>query len=165
MSWLEIESKLESGVRTVIVPTASTEQHGPTLPLSEDELRGEALGERVADEFGCFVAPTVRSAISGHHMDFPGTISLGRETFEAVITDYCESLDAHGFENVVLFMSHGGNTEALDAIADQTDDELDTLPSPALATASVRRATPRWRNTASTRSSPVSTPARCVSSL
>lgn len=125
MSWLEIESKLKSGVRTVIVPTASTEQHGPGLPLSVDELRGDALGERIADKLGCFVAPTVRPAISGHHMDFPGTISLSRETFEAVITNYCESLDAHRFENVVLFTSHGGNTEALDVIAEQMDDELD----------------------------------------
>ena len=91
-----------------------------------DELRGDALGERIADELGCFVAPTVRPAISGHHMDFPGTISLSQETFEAVITDYCESLDAHGFENIVLFTSHGGNTEALNAIAEQTDDELNT---------------------------------------
>lgn len=124
MSWPEIEAALESGTRTVVVPTASTEQHGPGLPLSVDELRGEALGDRIADELGCFVAPTVRPAISGHHMDFPGTISLSQETFKAVVTDYCESLDQHGFENVVLFTSHGGNTEALDAVAERLDGEL-----------------------------------------
>lgn len=125
MTWPEIRATLDSGVRTVVVPTASTEQHGPALPLSVDELRGDALGERVADELGCFLAPTVRPGVSDHHMGFPGTISLSRETFEAVVTDYCESLDEHGFENVVLFTSHGGNSEALDAVAERTDADLD----------------------------------------
>lgn len=125
MTWPEIQAALDSGVRTVLVPTASTEQHGPALPLSVDELRGDALGERVADELGCFLAPTLRPGISDHHMGFPGTISLSRETFEAVVTDYCESLDEHGFENVVLFTSHGGNTEALDAVAERTNTYLD----------------------------------------
>jgi creatinine amidohydrolase len=125
LSWPEIESALESGVRTVVVPTASTEQHGPGLPLNVDELRGDALGERIADELGCFVAPTIRPGVSEHHMAFPGTISLSRETFEAVVADYCESLDRHGFETVVLFTSHGGNSEALDAVAERMDEELD----------------------------------------
>lgn len=125
MTWPEVLAALDSGVRTVLVPTASTEQHGPALPLSVDELRGDALGERVADELGCFLAPTVRPGISAHHMGFPGTISLSRETFEGVVTDYCESLDEHGFENIALFTSHGGNTEALDAVAERTDAYLD----------------------------------------
>ena len=125
MTWPEIQAVLDSDVRTVVVPTASTEQHGPALPLSVDEIRGDALGERVADELGCFLAPTVRPGISDHHMDFPGTITLTRETFEAVVTEYCESLDEHGFENIVLFTSHGGNTEALDAVAERTDADLD----------------------------------------
>jgi len=125
LTWPEIKSTLESGVRTAVVPTASTEQHGPGLPLNVDELRGEALGERIADELGCFVAPTVRPGVSEHHMAFPGTVSLSRETFEAVVADYCESLDRHGFETVALFTSHGGNSEALDAVAERMDDELD----------------------------------------
>lgn len=125
LSWPEIEAELEDGFRTVIVPTASTEQHGPALPLSVDELRADAMGERIADDLGCFVAPTVRPGISGHHMDFPGTITLRQETFEAVVRDYCESLDEHGFENVVIFTSHGGNTEAIDAVAEEMDAELD----------------------------------------
>jgi creatinine amidohydrolase len=124
MTWPEIKSKLDDGVQTVIVPTASIEQHGPGLPLNVDELRGDSLGERIADDLGCFVAPTIRPGVSDHHMAFPGTISLSKETFEAVVVDYCRSLDAHGFENIVLFTSHGGNSEVLAKAAERGDDEL-----------------------------------------
>jgi len=120
----EIESKLNQGIRTIIVPTASTEQHGPGLPLNVDELRGDSLGERIAEELGCFVAPTIRPGVSSHHMDFPGTISLSEETFESVVVDYCTSLDDHGFENIVLFTSHGGNSDALAKAGERADGEL-----------------------------------------
>lgn len=125
MTWPEVEERLGAGTTTVLVPTASTEQHGPALPLSVDEIRGDVLGERVADELGCFVAPAVRPGISDHHMDFPGTVSLRPATFEALLYDYCDSLDAHGFEHVVLFTTHGGNTDALDRVAERADSDLD----------------------------------------
>ena len=56
MHWPEIRSKIGQGVRTVIVPVGSTEQHGPHLPLSTDTLVTEAIVERLASFFapvGC----------------------------------------------------------------------------------------------------------------
>lgn len=124
-TWPEIERDLESERQLVVVMTGSTEQHGPGLPLSVDELRADELGERVADELDCYLAPTVRPGISDHHMAFPGTISLSRETFEAVCRDYCRSLDTHGFEHVALLTTHGGNVDAIEAVAAEMDGELD----------------------------------------
>lgn len=124
MTWPEVESALEE-TQVVLVPTASIEQHGPALPLSVDAIRARELGRRVAAELGCFLAPTVRPGLSDHHMDFPGTISLAEETFRAVVSDYCRSLDAHGFREVALFTSHGGNCDALEAAAARADADLD----------------------------------------
>jgi creatinine amidohydrolase len=42
-------------------------------------------------------------------MAFPGTISLQPETFEAIYSDYCRSLAAHGFRTILCFSAHGGN--------------------------------------------------------
>lgn len=125
MSWPDIESELQAGTRLVVVMTASIEQHGPGLPLAVDAIRSDELGERIADELGCFLAPTIRPGLSDHHMSFPGTISLRSETFEAVVRDYCRSLDSHGFEHVALVTTHGGNTAALQEAAAEADDELD----------------------------------------
>jgi len=42
-------------------------------------------------------------------MAFVGTISLKFSTLIRVVTDYVSSLEKHGFKNVILFSSHGGN--------------------------------------------------------
>lgn len=109
----------------VVVPTASIEQHGPHLPLAVDTLRAEVLGQRIADELDCVLAPVIRPGVSDHHMAFPGTISLREETFRAIVRDYVQSLAAHGFTEIALFTSHGGNTDALDAEVTSANDELD----------------------------------------
>ena len=124
MTWPDVRDGLERST-LVVVPTASVEQHGPHLPLSVDTLRARELGRRIAAELGCFLAPVVRPGMSDHHMDFPGTISLSEETFKAVVRDYCASLTAHGFTDVALFTSHGGNADALARVADQLDADLD----------------------------------------
>lgn len=125
MTWPEVETELASGTRLALVMAASTEQHGNGLPLAVDAIRGDELGERIADELGCFLAPTIRPGLSAHHMGFPGTITLSEETFQGILTDYCRSLDAHGIEHIALVTTHGGNADALDAAADRLDDQLD----------------------------------------
>ena len=63
--------------------------------------------------------PRSGSAASAHHMAFPGTVSLEKETFLAVCRDYAVSLAHHGFRRVCFVPSHGGNfaplAEARDA--------------------------------------------------
>lgn len=124
MTWQEVQSGLEAST-LVVVPTASVEQHGPHLPLSVDTIRARELGRGVADELDCFLAPVVRPGLSAHHMGFPGTITLDEETFKGVVRNYCESLAEHGFTDVALFTSHGGNTDALDEVAATLDANLD----------------------------------------
>lgn len=125
MSWPAIKEELEEGNRTVLIPTASIEQHGPGLPLAVDTLRAEELGEGIADEVGCFLAPTIRPGVSKHHMGFPGTISLSTGTFQAVVSDYCRSLDAHGFEQIIIITTHGGNRGPLSECVPELDEELE----------------------------------------
>lgn len=127
MSWPEVEEALERGVDTVVVTFGSTEQHGLHLPLATDSLWGEALGDRVARELeNTLLAPALRIGCSEHHMAFPGTITLRKETFAEVVADYCQSLARHGFRNIVLIPTHGGNftplAEAVEGIAEHLPD-------------------------------------------
>lgn len=124
MTWPEVESELAEGASLALVVAGSTEQHGHGLPLAVDAIRGDELGERIADELDCLLAPTIRPGMSDHHMAFPGTISLGEETFRKVVADYCRSLDAHGVGDVALLTTHGGNADALNAVAASIDDDL-----------------------------------------
>jgi len=125
MTWPTVKERLNDGSRLVVVIAGSIEQHGPGLPLGVDTIRADELGERIAAELDCFLAPTIRPGISDHHMSFPGTITLTPETFRDVARDYCRSLAAHGFDHVAFITTHGGNTETLESVTSELDDDLD----------------------------------------
>lgn len=126
LTWREIETALDEGVRTVIVAVGSIEQHGPHLPLNMDTLDGDELARRIAESLGdALAAPTIRPGCSGHHMEFPGTISVPPETLMDVIRSYCRSLDEHGFEHVVLVPTHGGNFGPVNTVAPDVGREID----------------------------------------
>lgn len=109
MSWPEVQAELAAGRDTVVMAFGATEQHGPHMPLATDALIGDHLARLVADELDAFVAPTVRVGCSEHHLEFPGTLSVSRETFHAVVADLVRSLARGGFRRVVLLPTHGGN--------------------------------------------------------
>ena len=120
MTWPEVGQALEAGFTTVVVALGATEQHGPHLPLLVDAARGDRLGLEVARRLGnALVAPTIRVGCSEHHMAFPGTLSLRRQTLEALCMDYTVSLARHGFRRVCFVPSHGGNFAPL---AEMLDD-------------------------------------------
>ncbi|WP_135664279.1 creatininase family protein [Halorhabdus rudnickae] len=131
MVWPEVESALENGTRTAIVAVGSIEQHGPHLPLNMDTLDGDELARRIATELGdALAAPTIRPGCSGHHMEFPGTITVPPETLMDVIRSYCRSLDEHGFEHIVLIPTHGGNFGPVTTVAPDIARELDASVIP-----------------------------------
>jgi len=116
-SWPEVESALESGVDTAIVPLGATEQHGPHLPLDTDTRLAEALGRRLARRLGdALVTPAIPVGPSEEHAGFPGTLSVSPETLEELLREYVGSIDASGFERVVLLPGHGGSFPAVDAV-------------------------------------------------
>ncbi|ELZ22835.1 creatininase [Haloterrigena salina JCM 13891] len=125
-TWPEVETALENGRRTAIVAVGSIEQHGPHLPLNMDALDGDELSRRIAEELGdALAAPTIRPGCSGHHMEFPGTITVPPETLMDLIRAYCRSLDDHGFEHVVLVPTHGGNFAPVSTVAPDIAREID----------------------------------------
>jgi creatinine amidohydrolase len=125
LSWPEIQEALDAGVRTVVIVAASIEQHGPHLPTMTDAAIGRALGERVVRKLGrALLAPVVRPGCSDHHLAFPGSLSIPRETFIETVMAYVRCLAPHGFRNFFLFSSHGGNFDALDDAARRLREEF-----------------------------------------
>lgn len=126
LTWTEVEDALDGDVRTAVVAVGSVEQHGPHLPLVMDTLAGDAVSERVARELGdALAAPTIRPGCSGHHMAFPGTITVSPETLMDTIRAYVRSLDEHGFEDVALVPTHGGNFGPVNTVAPDVAREVD----------------------------------------
>lgn len=116
----DIKAAIESGYDTVVFCVGSNEQHGPCLPVATDTILGDELSLAVAKKLGnALKGPTINVGCSEHHMRFPGTITLGKETLQSVVRDYVDSLAKHGFKRIVVIPSHGGNFGPLVEIRDE----------------------------------------------
>ncbi|MBZ6075333.1 creatininase family protein [Microvirga puerhi] len=95
----------------IVLNIAAIEQHGPHLPLDTDARIGDhflsELDERLHK--GVLILPQVKVCCSEHHMDFTGTLTVRHETFLLYVGEIIESVVRHGFRNIILFNSHGGN--------------------------------------------------------
>jgi len=126
MSWVDIQKALDRGFTTVVFAVGANEQHGPHLPTSTDSLIGEVLANKVAGKLGnALQAPSINVGCSEPHMAFPGTISLKPETLKNLIHDFCVSLAKHGFKNIIILASHGGNFDAVREVVDELNQSLE----------------------------------------
>jgi creatinine amidohydrolase len=107
----------------VILPIASIEQHGPHLPVMTDTRLGQEIAFRAARKAYAkrpvVVTPVVWSGLSEHHMTFGGTLTLSHDTFRRVIRDLIDSIVRHGFRDILISNSHGGNIIAMQQILDE----------------------------------------------
>jgi mycofactocin system creatininase family protein len=92
------------------VPVGSTEQHGPHLPLTTDADLAVALCAQL--DSSVVVAPPIFYGSSGEHEGFAGTISIGQEATDLLLTELGRSA-TRTFSRVLLVSTHGGNTEAV----------------------------------------------------
>lgn len=103
----------------VIIPVGSTEQHGEHLPINTDANCCFSIAKEAAsqvNDFPVLVVPPVWAGYSPHHMDYPGTITLGFHTFVEVLGDIATSISAHGFHNIMFLNGHGGNAPMVNAM-------------------------------------------------
>ena len=108
----QVEDFLKTG-HTVLVPTGSTEQHGPHAPLLTDVLIPQEIARRVAPQVGAVVAPPINYALSYPHVGFAGLVHIRIPTFMAVIEDLCVSFASVGFKRIVFLNGHYDNTYAI----------------------------------------------------
>lgn len=125
MTWLEAEQALESA-RLAILPVGACEQHGPNMTLETDSAISYALAERLAERLypQAILAPLMPWGVSPHHINFPGTITLRRETFDAVLRDVVTSLTEDGLTHFFFVNGHGGNIAPLETLCYELRNEL-----------------------------------------
>jgi mycofactocin system creatininase family protein len=124
-SWTEVDDV--AGQLLVAVPVGSCEQHGPHLSLATDSLVASALCDALATRRGdVTVAPLVGVGASGEHEGFAGTLSVGTEALAGYLTELVRSARSWA-RGVVVVSGHGGNLDALDAVAATAEHEGDAL--------------------------------------
>lgn len=120
LNWKQVDA-LPRATTLLVLPTAAIEQHGPHLPIATDTLinnllLGHALAKLPAD-LPIYALPPVHYGKSNEHIGYPGTLAVSAATFMAVLRDLGASLSSAGFQKLVLYNTHGGNTSLIDVMA------------------------------------------------
>ncbi len=113
----------------VVLPVASTEQHGPHLGTGVDSILCAEVcrlaGEAAAKRRPVIVAPTLWMGMAEHHMAFGGTFTFDIPTYRQVLLSILGSIGRAGFSKVAIVNGHGGNMSALNAFLPDFSRELD----------------------------------------
>jgi len=104
----------------ILIPMASTEQHGPHLPLKTDTVTAEEVSRRVAAKIEVLYTPCIWTGYSPQHMHGPGlgrgTITVRPETLLNLMYDVGRSLIHHGFNRLIFVNGHGSNVKVVDPV-------------------------------------------------
>ena len=127
LNWKQVDA-LPRASTLLVLPTAAIEQHGHHLPLATDTLinnllLGHAL-EKLPAALSVYALPPVHYGKSNEHLGFAGTLSVSAATFMAVLRDLGGSLASAGFQKLVLYNTHGGNSALIDVMARDLRAEL-----------------------------------------
>ena len=114
MTWMEVRAAVQSGIRTVIVPSGGLEQNGPHMIIAKHDRIVAWAARRIAAELGdALVAPVVSYVPEGDYdpptgnMMLPGTIGVPPAVFAAVLEGIARSLKCAGFETICFIADHG----------------------------------------------------------
>ena len=112
MRWQDVERYLQSG-DTILLPTGSTEQHGPIGLIGTDAFCAEDIATAIGAAAGVPVAPTLAYTPAPFNTAFPGTVSIPPDLFEALVAEILGGLVRQGFRHIYVVNGHGANLEPL----------------------------------------------------
>jgi creatinine amidohydrolase/Fe(II)-dependent formamide hydrolase-like protein len=126
MTWMDVRDALKAGKTNIIIATGGIEPNGPWLVTGKHNYVLHTNCEAIARKMGnALCAPIVKFVPEGDvttksgHMASPGTITMREDTFRGILRDTAESLQAHGFKNIIFIGDSGGNQAGQKAVAEE----------------------------------------------
>jgi len=113
LTWMEAEEALREYEVVMIPLGARTNEHGPHLPLNNDWVMAEYLAKRVAAEVPVAVMPTLQYGYYPSFLEYPGSVSLGFETFKELVKDVCTSMAGYGVRKFYVLNTGVSTARAL----------------------------------------------------
>lgn len=107
-TWQEVAAYLERS-DGIILPTGSTEQHGPMGLIGTDTICAGEIANRAGEAAGALVAPAIGWTPAPFNMAFPGTISVTEDLFEELLRQIVQGLRGQGFRHFYVLNGHGAN--------------------------------------------------------
>src|SRR5438876_11066565 len=119
--WAELKSsefaRLDPNATVAVLPVASTEQHGPHLPVMTDTAIAEGLIKtllvRLPGDLHVLFLPTQTIGKSDEHLRSGGTITHSADNLIRSWFEIGEGVHRAGLRKMVIANSHGGNTDVV----------------------------------------------------
>jgi len=112
MTYVEVEALLAGPERKIaLLPTGSTEAHGPHLPLATDSIIAEEMARQAAERLAerGYVAvrlPTLDYAVTDWAASFAGSAGISKAGARTILLDLARRCGELGFDAVVLINAH-----------------------------------------------------------
>ncbi len=119
LTWVEAEKILKNYDVVLIGLGARTKEHGPHLLLKNDYVLAEYLKERVAREIPVVILPTLEYGYYPSFLEYPGSVSIGQETFKKMVMDICKSMSGYGMRKFYVLNTGVSTLVPLKAAAEE----------------------------------------------
>lgn len=102
VDWSTVANRLERGDTAVVAIGAAAKEHGWHLPMATDYLQAEALVDQLIAELTLVAWPTLSYGYYPVFVDYPGSISLREEVFQALVSDVIDGIFHAGATRLAL---------------------------------------------------------------
>jgi len=123
LTWMEAERVLEEYEVVMIPLGARTKEHGPHLPLNNDWVMAEYLAKRVAAVVPVAVMPSLQYGYYPSFLEYPGSVSLGFETFKEFVKDVCVSMAGYGVRKFYVLNTGVSTARALEPASEELREQ------------------------------------------
>lgn len=112
MTYVEVEALLAGpGRKIALLPTGSTEAHGPHLPLATDSIIAQEMARQAAEGlaergFVAVLLPTLHYAVTDWAADFAGSAGISKAAARTILLDLARRCGELGFDALVLVNAH-----------------------------------------------------------
>lgn len=124
LSWTEVESRVRSAAIAVLPVGAACKQHGLHLPMQADLVQAEWLAQALVQYANVLVWPTVSYGYYPAFNDYPGSVTLSRETFQHMTQEILSGIHRTGVRTALILNTGISTIEPLQAAADKMSNKM-----------------------------------------
>ncbi|MFX1516671.1 MAG: creatininase family protein [Promethearchaeota archaeon] len=117
LTWIEVERQISNYQLALIALGARTKEHGPHLQLNNDYLFAEYLKERVKGQIPAIVLPTLQYGYYPAFIEYPGSVTLKKETFCNLVVEICLSISRFGISKFYILNTGVSTLQPLEQAA------------------------------------------------
>ncbi len=126
LSWSELERRVDATAVAVLPIGAACKEHGPHLPLQTDALQAEWLAGALVPRAKVLVWPTLTYGYYPAFTDYPGSVSLSRDTFQHIVQEILNDIQRTGVRTVLILNTGISTIGPLQDVVNTVSKDLQT---------------------------------------